>query len=102
MDQITAIVEINLRAGVVDRAFELFGPVMDQLRDYGGCTSARLVQDRSNPDRLFIVTGWESFDVHEEYQEWRLGEGALAELGQLVDMLTEPPRESVCDTRRSV
>lgn len=98
---ITSILELQFKPGTVDDALALFEIVMPQVRDFDGCTSALVAQDREDGDRLFIVATWESFERHEAYQEWRLGTGVLPELDVLVHMLVGPPRDTVCDTRNS-
>jgi quinol monooxygenase YgiN len=98
---ITSILELQFKPGTMDDALALFGIVMPQVRAFDGCTSALVAQDREDPDRLFIVATWASFERHEAYQEWRLGDGILPELEVLSHMLTGPPRDTVCDTRIS-
>jgi quinol monooxygenase YgiN len=95
---ITSILEMQFKPGTVDDAISLFSTVMPQVRAFDGCASASIVRDREDDDRLFIVGTWDSFERHEAYQEWRLGDGVLTELDVLVDMLVGPPRDTVCNT----
>lgn len=101
MTTTTSILELQFKPGLVDDALVLFETVMPQVRAFDGCSAAVVAQDREDRDRLFIVATWDSFERHEAYQEWRLGEGILTELDVLVDMLTGPPRDTVCDTQNA-
>ena len=101
MTTITSILELQFKPGLVDGALEMFETVMPQVRGFEGCAAAVIAQDRDDRDRLFIVATWDSFERHEAYQEWRLGEGVLTELEVLVEMLAGPPRDTVCDTRNA-
>jgi len=96
---ITSILELQFKPGLVDDALRLFKAVMPQVRSFDGCSSALVAQDREDADRLFVIATWDSFERHEAYQEWRLGDGILTELEVLVDMLVGPPRDTVCDTK---
>jgi quinol monooxygenase YgiN len=102
MSTITSILEFTFHPKRIDEAISLFEKVMPRVVEFDGCASAVVARDRDDPNTLFVIATWDSFERHEEYQEWRLADGRLPELEQLAMMLVRAPRDTVCDTVVSV
>ena len=98
MSTITSILEFTFHPKRIDKAISLFEQVMPRVVEFDGCQSAVVARDRDHPNMLFVIATWDSFERHEEYQEWRLADGRLPELEQLAVMLVGAPRDTVCDT----
>lgn len=102
MSAITTILEFTFHPARTAEAISLFEKVIPRVREFDGCSSAVVAQDRDDPNKLLVVATWDSVERHEEYQEWRLAPGRLPELEQLAVMLVRAPRDTVCDTLVSV
>lgn len=102
MGTVTSVLEFRFHPKRLEKAIALFEQVMPRVVEFDGCRSAVVAQDRDDPTKLIVIATWDSFDKHEEYQEWRLADGRLPELEELAVMLVGAPRDTVFDTLVSV
>ncbi|MCP2636335.1 antibiotic biosynthesis monooxygenase [Microbacterium sp. HD4P20] len=80
-----AIVDFHIAAHRVDRARELFGPLLDQTRAFPGAERIDWLVDRDDPCAWTLYERWRSADDEQAYRNWRAADGAVPELAQVLD-----------------
>ncbi len=92
----TAILELRLKADVVEEAGPIIHGILEETRAFDGCLGVTVIEDASDPTHVAAIEEWESLEKDKAYREWRAGEGAATALAPL---LAGPPNLIVGEAR---
>jgi quinol monooxygenase YgiN len=81
----TVLLEIQLKADVIDAAKSTFKEILPDTRAYDGCLGVDVVENQEKSGNLVLVETWESRAKHEKYVGWRAETGLLEQLGAMCE-----------------
>ncbi len=82
---IVAIVEFHIAAERTDDARVLFDRMLAQTRGFEGAERIDWLVDRDDPASWTLYEEWSSPVTEQAYRDYRMGEGAIPELGPMLD-----------------
>jgi len=81
---ILVLVELEARDGKADEMVEVLGRTLVDTRARQGCESVNVHRDHANPNSVLLVERWATLEDDAAYRAWRAGDGAVAEMADLV------------------
>lgn len=84
-----ALVEFRIRPERLEEAKALFADMLRTSAAFDGCERLDWLVDREDPTAWTLYEEWSTWEAEQAYRDFRAGEGAVPELGQL---LAGPPR----------
>ena len=81
----TVVLEIQLKADMIDAGKETFKAILPDTRADDGCIGVDVIENQDQAGNLILVESWESRAKYEKYLGWRAETGALEKLGALCD-----------------
>ncbi len=85
----TVILELNYKPGLGAKMLPGLLASLADTRAHDGAIAIEPYVDADNPDRILVWQKWESRDQQGVYLQWRLDNGLME---SLADLVTEPPR----------
>ncbi|HYJ50891.1 MAG TPA: putative quinol monooxygenase [Microbacterium sp.] len=86
---IVALVEFRIMPASIDDARAIFEAMLAQTRRFDGADRIDWLVDRDDPAAWTLYEEWRSAEAEQAYRAYRMNEGAVPELGPLLD---GPPR----------
>ena len=68
---VTAILDLQLKADMVDKADEILQQTLTATRAFPGCLSVTVLVDMADPAHVAVYEQWESAEADAAYRKWR-------------------------------
>ncbi|MCU1501338.1 MAG: antibiotic biosynthesis monooxygenase [Ilumatobacteraceae bacterium] len=81
---ILVLLELEAVGGAADEMIAVLRRSLGDTRARQGCEGVTVHRDHDRPNSILLVERWASRADDDAYRAWRAGEGAIAEMGQLV------------------
>jgi quinol monooxygenase YgiN len=82
---IVAIVEFHIAAERVPDARDLFDGMLAQTRAFEGANRIDWLIDRDDPASWTLYEQWATPEAEQAYRDYRMADGAVPELGGMLD-----------------
>jgi quinol monooxygenase YgiN len=89
---ITAILDLQLKAGSLEAAPEVIHATLTGTRAFPGCLGVTVLVDADDPAHVVLYETWESIEHDRAYRAWRASAEGASDLGSI---LAGPPRLSL-------
>lgn len=96
---VTVLAQIKTKPGLGDAVLDGLKGTLPDTRAYKGCLAIDIVRDLDDPDGIALIEQWENRSDHEAYLAWRMEEGTLA---QMMEVLAEEPKFTYYEQRRDI
>ncbi|WP_226294252.1 putative quinol monooxygenase [Aquimarina algicola] len=80
--------ELSAQENHIENIKVFFEKILQDTRDFDGCTGAQVSRSEQNPDKIVLIEYWESDTHFQKYLDWRKQTGDFNTLGS---MLTTDP-----------
>lgn len=94
---IIALLDLKLKADVLDDAKVVLGRVLTETRAFDGCLGVDVLVDADDETHWIAYERWESAEADAKYREFRAGPGKTTELGPLLTGAPGLTKFSVAD-----
>lgn len=82
---VVAIVEFHLAPERIEAARALVTGMLAQTRGFPGAQRIDWLVDRDDPASWVLYEEWSSAEAEQAYRDYRIGDGAVPELGPMLD-----------------
>lgn len=84
---VTLTVIWNLKPEFVESTIAKLPELLEQVRDFEGLRSLRILRHKTDPNKLIFLHDWDSEAQYDVYVAWRMKQGIV---GGLMDNSTSP------------
>lgn len=81
---VTALLDLHLKADVLDEAPAVIDRVLQQTRAFEGNEGLEVLVDVADPTHLTVVEHWASIERDDAYRAWRATPEGASDLGSLL------------------
>ncbi|HEY0935393.1 MAG TPA: antibiotic biosynthesis monooxygenase family protein [Trebonia sp.] len=81
---ITAILELQLKAGSQETAHKVIHETLAATRTRPGCLDVQVLVDADDPSHVSVLEQWESIEHDRAYRAWRATPEGVSDLGSIL------------------
>ncbi|MDO9407959.1 putative quinol monooxygenase [Patulibacter sp.] len=82
---VVALFDLHAAPGRADDVAAVLHRILVDTRAFDGNREATVIRDLDDPHHITVLNRWDSTDHHDAYLAWRAGDGAVTDLGPLLD-----------------
>lgn len=86
-DAVTLTVVWNLKPEFVEATIARLPELLDQIKDFDGLRSLRILRHKTDPNKLIFIHDWDSEAQYDAYVAFRMKQGIVS---GLMDNTTSP------------
>jgi quinol monooxygenase YgiN len=86
---ITAILELQLKAGSVETSHQVIHDTLTATRAFPGCQGVTVLVDNDDPTHVVFYESWDSIEHDRAYRAWRATPEGASDLGSI---MAAPPK----------
>jgi quinol monooxygenase YgiN len=94
---ITAILELQLKAGSLETADEVIRATLTDTRAFPGCLGVTVLVDSDDPAHVVFYEAWESIEHDQAYRAWRATPEGASDLRSIMAAAPKLTRFTVAE-----
>jgi len=83
------LLELKAKAGTGETLVGVFKQILPETRAYDGCIGVDVYRNQDDKDVVVLVEQWESRAKYEKYFAWREETGAIAQMGEMIELTAQ-------------